>query len=227
IFCQNFAISHLKEGNEYGFHDVAQMMLNLQKTGCHNINLVSPTQYVPQILKSLKIAIDGGLTLPLVYNCGGYESCEVIKHLDNIIDIYMPDIKFGSNETAEKYTGAKNYVDHMKLSILEMQRQVGVLDINSRGIAERGLLIRHLVMPDNIAGSEIVLKFIADEVSKDSFVNIMSQYRPCFKATDYPELMKHISTHDMVRVLEMAKDLGLQRAFIYSSKYINNLLGIM
>jgi putative pyruvate formate lyase activating enzyme len=226
IFCQNYTISHLQEGNEYNFHDIAQMMINLQKTGCHNINLVTPTQYVPQILKALKIAIELGLTLPLVYNCGGYESVEIIKQLEGIIDIYMPDAKFGSNEIAEKYTGAKGYVESMKLALLEMQRQVGVLEINNRDIAERGLLIRHLVMPDNIAGSEVVLKFIAEEISKDSFINIMSQYKPCYKANDYPELMKRISTQDMVRVLEMAKEFGLQRAFIYSSRYINNLLRV-
>ena len=136
----------------------------------------------------------------------------------------MPDAKFGSNTVAEKYTGTDNYFDHLKSTLLEMQKQVGILKINSKDIAERGLLIRHLIMPKNIAGSDIILKFIAEEISKDSFVNIMSQYRPCYKAYDHPELMKQISAKDMVDVLEMAKKLGLQRAFIYSSRFINNIL---
>jgi len=226
IFCQNYNISHLKEGNEYSFHDVAQMMLSLQKTGCHNINLVTPTQYVPQIIESLKIAIELGLNLPIVYNCGGYESTDVIEKLDGIIDIYMPDAKFGDNDIAEKYTGAKNYVNHLEATLIEMQRQVGVLEINNKGLAKRGILIRHLIMPNNIAGSEKVLKFIAEKISKDSFVNIMSQYRPSYKANEYPELAQRITSNDMVNVLEVAKDLGLQRSFIYSSKYINNLLNV-
>jgi putative pyruvate formate lyase activating enzyme len=224
IFCQNYEISHLESGNEYTYEDVAQMMISLQKVGCHNINLVTPTHYIAQILQSLKIAIELGLNLPLVYNCGGYESEDTIKQLEGVFDIYMPDAKFGSNSIAEKYTGAKNYVDRFESSLIEMYRQVGNLKINGKGVAERGLLIRHLVMPENLAGSDHVLEFIANKISKDSFINIMSQYRPCYKAYDYPELLPPITSADMVRVLETAKRVGLQRSVLYSTQFLNKVL---
>jgi putative pyruvate formate lyase activating enzyme len=213
LFCQNYTISHLKEGEQISTSQLAEAMLYLQGIGCHNINFVTPTHVLPQIVKALALAAKHGLRIPLVYNCGGYESVETLKRLDGIVDIYMPDIKYSSNENARRYSGAKDYWDRVRPAIKEMHRQVGDLQVSERGIAERGLLIRHLVLPGDIAGSEEVLKFIATEVSTDSYVNIMDQYRPCFKAFQFKELSRGITQKEYNWVLEVARDYGLHRGF--------------
>jgi putative pyruvate formate lyase activating enzyme len=212
VFCQNFSISHLGEGDMISEEEIASKMIYLQDIGCHNINWVSPTHFAPQLVKALFIAREKGLKAPVVYNTGGYDSLGLIKMLAGIIDIYMPDIKYGNNKNALKYSGVKKYWDFVKVSVKEMHSQVGDLIIDDYGIAKRGLIIRHLVLPNNIAASEEVLKFIADEISKDSYVNIMKQYTPYFKASNYKEFMRGITMEEYLRVLNKAKELGLTRA---------------
>lgn len=211
IFCQNFDISHLGKGKKVSVEEFALHMLRLQNMGCHNINFVTPTHYAPQIISALPLAIEGGLEVPLVWNCGGYESIEVIRLLDGIVDIYMPDVKYSREENAEKYSKAPGYFTVVREVLKEMHRQVGDLEIDNRGIARRGLLIRHLVMPDDIAGSDEVLRFIAGEISKNSYVNIMDQYHPCYKAHLFPEINRPITESEYLAVLKLAKALGLER----------------
>lgn len=212
VYCQNFDISHLGKGEELAEEEIARKMIYLQDIGCHNINWVSPTHFAPQMVKSLFIARENGLKLPVVYNTGGYDSPGLIEMLSGIIDIYMPDIKYGSNENASKYSGVKNYWDIVRVSVKKMHSQVGDLLIEPSGITKRGLLIRHLVLPNNIAGSDEVLKFIAEEISKDSYVNIMKQYTPYFKASDYQELSRGVTQEEYMKVVNKAKELGLRRA---------------
>lgn len=211
LYCQNYEISHLGIGEEVSIDKVAQMMLSLQDMGCHNINFVTPTHFTPQLVLAVSVAAQNGLKLPLVWNCSGYENVETIKLLDGIVDIYMPDIKYSESEPAKKYSNAPDYFEQCKTAVKEMHRQVGDLKVDSNGIAKRGLLIRHLVLPNNLAGSERVLEFIAKEVSLDCYVNIMDQYRPCGKASEYPELSRRPTSSEYFRVVELAKKLGLHR----------------
>jgi putative pyruvate formate lyase activating enzyme len=211
LFCQNFDISHLGHGAEVSTEELATMMITLQKLGCHNINFVTPTHQIAQIVEALPMAIEKGLRVPLVYNCGGYESVETLKLLDGILDIYMPDMKYGDNETAKKYSGPKDYVDRAKEAIKEMWRQVGDLVCDRNGLAQKGLIIRHLVLPGGLAGTKEVARFIAGEVSKNSYVNIMDQYRPCFKALEHPPLNRRITSMEFDEAVRMAEQEGLRR----------------
>jgi putative pyruvate formate lyase activating enzyme len=213
VFCQNYDISHLGEGKRVSGAELAQLMVGLQRRGCHNINFVTPTHYVPQIVAALELAIELGLRIPLVYNCGGYESLEVIRLLDGIIDIYMPDAKFSTNAAAARYCNAPDYPQVLQEVLLEMHRQVGDLKLDGQGIAYRGLLIRHLVMPDAVAGTRETIAFIARRVSPDSYVNIMDQYRPLHQAGTYQEIARPISTGEYREAIEIAKDAGLHRGF--------------
>ncbi len=211
-FCQNYDISQLHHGHVVTLNDIAKAMLHLQSIGCHNINFVTPTHFSPQIIKSLILAINGGLNIPLVYNCGGFESIRTLKLLQDIIDIYMPDIKYGDDEIGEKYSKIKNYWKVVQGAVKEMQRQVGDLQINDLGIAERGLIIRHLVLPNRIAGSEKILDFISSEISKNAYVNIMEQYYPSYNAGKFEELNRRITVDEYEEVLFYAKNIGLNRA---------------
>jgi putative pyruvate formate lyase activating enzyme len=211
IFCQNYSISQLGEGTLSDTEELAMMMLSLQTKGCHNINLVSPTHVVPQIVNSLQIAVKNGLHLPLVYNTGGYDSAETLKLLDGIIDIYMPDMKYSDEQTAEKFSGIKSYPTINKTAILEMHRQVGDLKIDEAGVARHGLLIRHLVLPNNLAGTEEILHFIANEISTDTYLNIMNQYKPYYKAASFPLLNRPASRPEFLRAVDLAKRHGLHR----------------
>lgn len=213
VFCQNYNISHLAQGEKISSEELATHMVTLQQTGCHNINFVTPTHVVPQLLTAMPKAIERGLHLPLVYNCGGYESLEVIKLLDGIIDIYMPDAKFADSAEARKYCKATDYPEVNKQVLKEMHRQTGVLKINRQGVAERGLLIRHLVMPGRVAGSEKILRFIAEALSTESYVNIMAQYYPQFEAAYYPELNRRITPQEYHEVIVLARSFGLHRGF--------------
>jgi len=213
VFCQNYDISHLGEGRSISTSELAQYMIELQHRGCHNINFVTPTQYVPQIVAALPEAIELGLTVPLVYNCGGYESLEVIKLLDGIIDIYMPDAKFSREEDASRYCNAPDYPHVVQEVLLEMHRQVGDLMLDERGIAYRGLLIRHLVMPHGVAGTKEIISFIARKLSIDSYVNIMDQYRPLYRAGEFPEIDRPIAAREYREAIEMARAEGLHRGF--------------
>jgi putative pyruvate formate lyase activating enzyme len=212
-FCQNYDISHLGRGGMISVSDLAKAMLQLQQRGCHNINFVTPTHFVPQIVNALTLAVEKGFEIPIVYNCGGYESVETLKLLENIVDIYMPDIKYSSDEMAFKYSGIQNYWEVVTGAIREMYRQVGDLKISKRGLAQRGLLVRHLVLPNNIAGSKKVIDFIADEISTNTYVNIMDQYRPAYNASRYPELSRHISPLEYSQVVDYALRKGLSEGF--------------
>jgi len=211
LFCQNWTISHLGEGREMSFDSLADIMIVLQKDyGCHNINFVTPTHQVPMILRSLEIAIDKGLKVPLVYNCGGYEALDTLKLLDGIIDIYMPDFKYAEPGPAQTYSKAKDYPETAKAAIKEMHRQVGDLVINESGIALRGLLVRHLVLPEGLAGTEEVVRFLAEEISPDTYTNIMAQYYPCYKAAEHPPLDRRISNAEYRKAVKAAHSAGLK-----------------
>lgn len=211
IFCQNWTISHLGEGSEISFERLAGIMLELQDTGCHNINLVTPTHQMPMILHSIAIASEMGLNIPIVYNCGGYESLEAIKILDGVVDIYMPDFKYSDPQMALKYSKAKDYPEKAKAAIKEMHRQVGDLIIDEMGIALRGLLVRHLVLPEGIAGTKEIVRFIAEEISENTYINIMDQYYPCYKAFEHPPLDRRITTWEYSEAVKMALKAGLKR----------------
>jgi putative pyruvate formate lyase activating enzyme len=211
LFCQNWTISHKDKGNIYSFEEVADIMMTLQKYGCHNINLVTPTHQVPMILRSLEIAIDKGLKVPLVYNCGGYESVETLKILDGIIDIYMPDFKYADSGPAKEYSNAEDYPSVVKETIKAMHRQVGDLVVDNNDIALKGLLVRHLVLPEGLAGTEKIVKFLVEEVSPDTYTNIMAQYYPCYKAQDHPPLDRRITNAEYRKAVKAARDAGLKR----------------
>jgi Uncharacterized Fe-S protein PflX, homolog of pyruvate formate lyase activating proteins len=213
IFCQNYEISQLRIGDEISFEDLARIMIKLQQLGCHNINLVSPTHQIPQIVKSLKIARSMGLKIPIVYNTNAYDSVETLKILEGIIDIYMPDAKYSDNNVARELSDAPSYFEVMKEAIKEMQRQVGDLLLNGNGIAVRGLIVRHLVLPNELAGSELIFKFLSQSVSKNVFLNIMDQYRPCFKATLHPKLSRRITKEEFKEAVKLAKKYGLTRIY--------------
>lgn len=210
IFCQNYEISHLEEGKKISLEDLAKIMLYLQNLGCHNINLVTPTHFTPQIISALKIAIENGLEIPLVYNCGGYEEVNTLKILDGIIDIYMPDIKYSDENVSEKLSKARNYPEVIKNALKEMHRQVGDLQLDKEGIAIRGLLIRHLVLPNNFAGTKKVMEFIAKEISCNSYINIMDQYRPCYQAKEIPEINRRITNEEYKEAINSAFNFNLK-----------------
>ena len=212
-FCQNYDISHLGVGEKVTIEDLSRSMQKLQQRGCHNINLVTPTHFTPQIVDALILAVEKGLEIPIVYNCGGYESVETLKLLEDIIDIYMPDIKYSINENALKYSGVQDYWENVKLAIKEMHRQVGDLKISKRGIAQRGLLIRHLVLPNDVAGTKKVIDFVVDEISIDSYLNIMDQYRPAYNAIKYEKLNRRITPSEYKDIIDYAFRKGLSRGF--------------
>ncbi len=210
IFCQNWPISHEGRGKEIQDGDLADMMLHLQKIGCHNINLVTPTHGMPNILNATRIALKKGLHIPLVYNTGGYERLEILKVLDGIVDIYLPDMKYMDADKAAKYSaGASDYPGVTKKAIIEMHRQVGILKLDHQGIAIRGLMIRHLVMPNRVAGTEKFVKWVAETLPKNTYVNIMAQYRVEYKAYDYPEIAQGITVQEFLEAMEWAEKYGL------------------
>lgn len=214
VYCQNYYFSQLDEGREVDTTDLADMMLLLQKKGCHNINFVSPTHYIPQILKALEKAVEKGLNIPIVYNTSGYELVETIKALEGVVDIYLPDMRYADNDAAKKYSDAPDYVERNRQAVLEMKRQVGDLKINADGIAESGLMIRLLALPDNISGTTQTLRFIKEEVGADTFLSIMSQYYPTFKAYNYAEMARPVSPEEYKNVVDCAKLLGLNNGWV-------------
>jgi putative pyruvate formate lyase activating enzyme len=210
VFCQNWPISHEGRGKEITDEDVAEMMLNLQKIGCHNINLVTPTHVVPNILGATRIALKKGLRIPLVYNTSGYERLEMLKILDGIVDIYMPDMKYMDSDQAARYSaGASDYPEATKRAIIEMNRQVGELMVDKRGIALRGLIIRHLVMPNRVAGTEKFVKWVAESLPKATYVNIMAQYRVEYKAYEYAAISRGITVQEFLEAMDWAEQYGL------------------
>ena len=211
VFCQNYDISHQGEGYPAEEEKIAEMMMELQNRGCHNINFVTPTHVVPQIVKALTFAIEMGLHIPLVYNTGGYDSISTLELVDGVFDIYMPDLKYSDDNIAQRYCNAKDYVQTVRNAIKEMHRQVGDLVMDQRGIAQRGLLIRHLILPEGLAGTYEAMRFIAEEISTNTYVNLMDQYHPCYKADDYPPLDRRITREEFANAVKIAKDLGIKR----------------
>ncbi|MFZ5571888.1 MAG: radical SAM protein [Thermodesulfobacteriota bacterium] len=210
-FCQNYEISHDGEGETVSDEQLGMMMVALQRRGCHNINLVTPSHVVPQILGALKVAITNGLTIPLVYNTSSYDQTETLGLLEGIIDIYMPDFKFWDAGIAEKTCGAGDYPLVARQALVEMHRQVGDLRLDDKGIARRGILLRHLVLPDNLAGTRDIMRFIAREISENTYVNIMPQYRPCGRAGETDGMDRPITTDEFEAALIAAKEEGITR----------------
>jgi len=211
LFCQNYELSWEGEGREVSATDLAAMMLVLQRQGCHNINFVSPSHVVAQILEALPIAAEAGLRLPLVYNTGGYDSPEALALLDGVVDIYMPDLKYADADVARKYSKVRDYAAVNQAAIAEMHRQVGDLVLDQRGIAVRGLLVRHLVLPGGLAGTDAVFRFLGEEISANTYLNIMAQYRPCYRAGEYPEIDRRPAPEEMRAAFAAAARHGLTR----------------
>ena len=211
VFCQNYEISHTVEGNGVPAERLAAIFLSIQRMGCHNLNLVTPTHVTPQILEALSLAVSGGLSIPVVYNCGGYESVDTLRELEGVVDIYMPDVKFLGTEPASRYCAAPDYPEVVRAALREMARQVGPLVIDRRGVAKRGLLVRHLVMPGEASTTRSVIDFLADGIGKDTYLNLMNQYRPCGRAPGFPEIGRRITSGEWREALDYARDRGMFR----------------
>ena len=213
VYCQNYPISQLGNGNKVSLSELAKIMLALQKRKCHNINLVTPTHFVPQILKSLKSAIKMGLLIPIVYNTSGYESVKTLKLLDGIVDIYLPDARYADNENARKYSSAPNYFEIMKKALKEMHRQVGDLVTDKIGIARSGLIVRHLVLPEGLSGTKKIMHFIAREISPHTYISLMAQYFPAYQASQFPPLSRRIDKEEYREALQAFKEEGLENGW--------------
>ncbi|MEW5724341.1 MAG: radical SAM protein, partial [Thermodesulfobacteriota bacterium] len=211
LFCQNYDISHEGVGEEAEPEALAGLMVALAGRGCHNINFVTPTHVAPMILEALPHAVEAGLDLPLVYNSGGYDQVETLKLLEGVFDIYMPDFKFWSAQASRKYCEVPDYPERARAALREMHRQVGDLVLDERGVAVRGLLVRHLVMPGNLAGTYEVARFLAEEISPDTYLNVMGQYRPCGRAYEYPELSRALTAGELAEAKQEARRAGLSR----------------
>ena len=210
-FCQNYEIAHLGRGTEVSDEELSQLMLSVQAMGCHNVNLVTPTHVVPNIVSALRLAARQGLRIPIVYNTGGYDSLETIRVLDGIVDIYMPDMKYGDSGPAEEFSNAPDYPRVNFAAVKEMHRQVGELVTTIDGIAVRGLLVRHLVLPEGMAGTKRVAEFVSRDISKDTYMNIMAQYRPYYKAVGHPSIGRRITMTEYREALAIARAAGLRR----------------
>jgi putative pyruvate formate lyase activating enzyme len=210
-YCQNWEIAAGDGGRAVSADDLARMMLSLQLMGCHNVNLVSPSHVVAQVLAALAIAARDGLRLPIVYNSGGYDSPEALALLDGVVDVYMPDMKYADAEVARRYSRARDYVAVNRAAVREMHRQVGDLVVDRDGVARRGLLVRHLVLPNGLSGTAEVLRFVAEEISPDTYVNLMDQYRPCFEAAEHEPLARRPTSAELRQALEAARRAGLRR----------------
>jgi putative pyruvate formate lyase activating enzyme len=209
-FCQNADISQLGYGHEVEPEELAQMMLTLQAQGCHNVNFVSPSHVVPQILAGLLIAAEAGLHLPLVYNTGGYDSMTTLELLDGVVDIYMPDMKYADASVARRYSKISNYPAVNQAAVKEMHRQVGDLTLDKRGVAQRGVLVRHLVLPEGLAGTAEVVRFLRDQVSPNTYINVMAQYRPCYRANELPPLDRRLTNDEYAEAVRLAEEAGLR-----------------
>jgi len=215
VYCQNWEINHRGDGIQTSHAELARMMLTLQRAGCHNINLVTPTHLVPHIIRALRLAIADGLRLPLVYNTSAYDSLEVIRLLDGIIDIYLPDFKYQDAMEAARFSrGAPDYPGHAAAAIKEMHRQVGVLQ-QTNGMAHRGLMIRHLVLPENTAGTDAFVRWVASELGPETYVNIMDQYRPQYMAHEYPPLNRRPTREEIAQATRWAREAGLRHGASY------------
>ena len=214
VYCQNYPISQLGNGAERTPGELACQMLWLQEQGCHNLNLVTPTHFVPQFLKALGIARERGFRLPIVYNTSGYDSVETLKLLDGIVDIYLPDMRYGDNRAAMRYSVAPHYVEVNQAAVWEMYRQVGSLVMDDDGIAKRGLIVRHLVLPGGISGTGQVMQFLAGEISKDVYISLMSQYFPAYKCAEHPEINRRISEKEYDEAYNIKMKYGLKNGWV-------------
>jgi putative pyruvate formate lyase activating enzyme len=211
VFCQNWSTSRAVDAREVSARDLGELMLALERQGCHNINLVTPSHMVPQILAALLHAVEAGLSAPLVYNTSGYDRVETLRLLDGVIDIYMPDVKFLNHASGRRYADAEDYPDVVRAAVAEMHRQVGDLVVDEEGLARRGLLVRHLVMPGGLEDTREVCRFLAHDISEDTYLNLMDQYRPCGVSSRFPEIARMITTEEFDRALEAARLEGLRR----------------
>ena len=211
VYCQNAEISQCLSGRPVSSLELATIMLELEAMGCHNINLVSPTHVIAQIVQAISLAADRGLSLPIVYNTGGYDSLEILSLLEGIVDIYMPDMKYSQQDPGESYSGIPDYPEINRDAVLEMHRQVGNLILDRSGFAREGLLIRHLVLPGGLAGSAEILRFIAERISRETYLNIMDQYRPAYQARRYPELNRRLTSSEYQEVTKAAEEWGFSR----------------
>ena len=218
VYCQNHQISQnwtVQKANEITCHQLAEHMLHLQnELGCHNINMVSPSHFVPQIIEALLEAVPQGLNIPLVYNTNGYDSLETLKELDGVVDIYLPDFKYFDNKHAKGLSDAANYVEAARAAIREMYRQVGNLVIDDNGIAQRGLIVRHLILPERLSGSREVLKWLAEELSREVTISVMSQYNPMHHALEMPQLARSISQAEFDEVFNLVVELGMENGWV-------------
>jgi len=226
VYCQNYQFSQEEEGQETSPEELSGFMLNLQKLGCHNINLVTPTHCMPQILKALKTAAEKGLNIPLVYNTSGYELPEVIKLLDGIVDIYLTDMRYADNKNSIKYSQASDYPSYNQKAVKEMYRQVGEAQFNSNGVMKKGLVIRHLVLPQDICGSDKIMRFISEEVSKKVFISLMSQYQPYYQAYKYKEISRRINENEYQRAIDCLNKYGLENGWIQDSQGLERFAGV-
>ncbi|MBU2440263.1 radical SAM protein [bacterium] len=213
VYCQNYPISQLGNGNKVTSLELAKIMLALQKRKCHNINLVTPTHFVPQILKSLKLAVKMGLHIPIVYNTSGYEEVRTLKLLADIVDIYLPDARYADNEIALKYSSAPDYFEIMKKALKEMHRQVGDLSLNRMGVAHSGLIVRHLVLPEGLSDTRKIMRFIAREISPHTYISLMAQYFPAYRAGQFPLLSRRINREEYREALQAFKEEGLENGW--------------
>lgn len=225
LYCQNYEFSQLGEGREVAIEELAEYMLKLQEMGCHNINLVTPTHVIPQILRALKIAAGKGLGIPLVYNTGGYELAEIIKLLDGIIDIYLADMRYTDAEMSKKYSLVPDYPRYNQEALQEMHRQVGIAQLDKGGILKKGLIIRHLVLPDNISGTDKAMSFIAEKISKDAYISLMSQYLPCYKASQFKEISRRITYREYEDARATMHKYGLYNGWTQESYGLERLAG--
>jgi len=225
IYCQNYKFSQLNEGRRVNLVELAQIMLELQHSGCHNINLVTPTHIMPQILGSLSLAIPKGLRIPLVYNTSGYELPWVISLLDGIVDVFLADMRYADNETSMRYSNSAEYPKYNQAALKQMHKQVGIAEINKHGLIIKGLIVRHLVLPNNLAGTFEVMRFISREVSDQTYISLMSQYLPCHKADQYPELSRRITIQEYKQAKEAMFGCGLSNGWLQESRGLARLAG--
>jgi putative pyruvate formate lyase activating enzyme len=226
VYCQNYEFSQLGAGREYGFEELAQIMLSLQSSGCHNINLVTPTHVLPQILKALEAAVEKGLNIPLVYNTSGYELSGILELLEGIVDIYLADMRYADSAMSQKYSHALDYPQYNRQAIKEMYRQVGTAKFDKQGLIRRGLIIRHLVLPNRVSGTEAVMRFVSEDVSGDTYISLMSQYLPYYRARGYPEISRRLKEGEYEEAKGILEKYGLLNGWIQESYGSERFAGV-
>ncbi|MFA5004718.1 MAG: radical SAM protein [Candidatus Omnitrophota bacterium] len=226
VYCQNYEFSQLGQGKEYDSQELSEIMLKLQGMGCHNINLVTPTHVLPQILKALELAVQKGLYIPLVYNTSGYESPAVIKMLDGIVDIYLPDMRYADASVALRLSASPDYPQNNRLSVKEMHRQVGVAQIDDAGLIKRGLIIRHLVLPNALSGTEETMKFISAEISEDTYISLMSQYLPYHNGREHKEISRRLKKEEYKQAEQIMQRYNLHNGWIQESFGLERFAGV-